>query len=85
MADDVKEAIKKDGLIIGSRSVLKALKSGGLKSVLYADNCPRGIVRDLDNCARLSKAESKAFEGNSAQLGEFCGKPFNILAVGIRK
>ena len=82
---EIKDAVKAKKLVIGSRTVIKGVKGGSLKSVVCASNCPEGTEKDLNHYATLSKIEVKKFTGDSSRLGELCGKPFNVLMVGIQK
>lgn len=83
--DDVKEAVKKGKILIGTKSVMRGLKRGEVGLVVYASNTPEGFRSDMERCAGISRAEVKGFNGDSSKLGGLCGKPFNILTVGIRK
>jgi len=85
ISTDIKTAIKKNKMVMGSRSVVKSLKNGKTGSVIYATNLPKVTLRDLNRYSNISKVELKGFDGNSAELGELCGKPFPILMLGIRK
>ncbi len=80
---DIKSALEEGRVVIGTRTVMKALKSGKVKNVLYASNCPDEMVKDLDHYAKASVIKIEEFKGNSAKLGQTCGKPFTILLVGI--
>jgi large subunit ribosomal protein L30e len=82
---EVKDAEKAGKLLIGTKSVRKALKKGELKAVLCAENCPESMIKDLNHYATVSNTQVKEIKGNSDRLGEVCGKPFNILVTGIRK
>lgn len=82
---EIKEALKAKKVIIGSNSVLRGLRVGGLKSVILASNCPQDKIMDLERYSKLSGTQVNKFEGNSLQLGEICGKPFNVLLVGVKK
>ncbi len=81
----IKDAIKNDKLIIGSRTVLKNLKNEMLESVVYASNCPEELIKDLNHYSKVSSIKLEEFNGNSVQLGELCGKPFRILIIGMKK
>ncbi|UCD07797.1 MAG: ribosomal L7Ae/L30e/S12e/Gadd45 family protein [Candidatus Aenigmatarchaeota archaeon] len=81
----IKDAIKNDKLIIGSRTVLKNLKNEMLESVVYASNCPEELMKDLNHYSKVSGIKLEEFNGNSVQLGELCGKPFRILIIGMKK
>ena len=83
--ENIQEAVKKKRIVIGIRSVLKKMKRGEVSLVIYASNTPENFQRDLDHYAGISRIEVKGFEGDSAQLGGLCGKPFHILTVGIEK
>jgi large subunit ribosomal protein L30e len=82
---EIREAIKEKRIVIGTRSVMKGVKGGGVKNVFFASNCPESTKKDLEYYASGSFVTLMEFSGNSLQLGELCGKPFNILLVGIKK
>ncbi len=82
---EIKEAIKSKKIFIGTRSVLRGIKQGKVKAVFYASNCPENKVKDLNRYASLSDIKIEKFKGSSAELGEYCGKPFSILMIGIGK
>jgi ribosomal protein L30E len=81
----LKEAVKKDRIVIGTRSVIKGLKRGEFRLVVFASNTPEAFRQDLGHCAGVSGIDIQGLEGDSAHLGDLCGKPFHILAVGVRK
>lgn len=83
--EDIREAMKKKRIVIGTRSVLKGLKMGEFNLVVYASNIPEKFKGDLEYYARISGIEVKGFKEDSAKLGELCGKLFLILTVGIKK
>jgi large subunit ribosomal protein L30e len=82
---EIKEAMKEKKIVIGSRTVIKGVKKGHISSVVYASNCPQETRKDLEYYSKNGFLGLKEFGGNSVQLGELCGKPFNVLLVGIRK
>jgi large subunit ribosomal protein L30e len=87
MASDkmLKDAVKEGKVVIGKSSVLRALKTDSLKAVFTSRNCPPGLLRDIQYYSGISKAEVLKFSGDSAQLGQVCGKPFKIAILGIEK
>ncbi|HLD41659.1 MAG TPA: ribosomal L7Ae/L30e/S12e/Gadd45 family protein [archaeon] len=82
---ELKEALKAKRVIMGSNSVIRGLKAGLFKSVVYASNAPENSIKSLEHYTQLGNTSLERFEGNSKQLGEICGKPFNILLVGLKK
>ncbi len=82
---EIKEAMKEKRIVIGGRTVMKGVKRGHIASLIYAANCPESMMKDLVYYSQNSFVSIKEFGGSSLQLGEVCGKPFNVLVVGIRK
>ncbi len=85
LENDIKKALKEGKLFLGSRSVLKAIKTGKLVNVIYSTNIPKGVLGDMQHYAGISDTSIQEFPGNSVQLGELCGKPFSVLLLGIAK
>ena len=82
---EIKEGLKSKKVVLGSNSVIRAVKSGFLKTIVYASNVPEVSIKNLQYYSQLGKVSLERFEGNSKQLGEICGKPFNVLLVGLKK
>lgn len=82
---DLKEALKTKKVVIGSNSVIRAIKTGAVKTVVHASNLPENSLKDLGYYSQIGGITVEKFEGTSKQLGETCGKPFNILLVGLKK
>jgi large subunit ribosomal protein L30e len=82
---EIKEAMKEEKLVIGGRNVLKGIKSGKVKYVIYPINCKENVMGELNYYNKNFGLEIKKFKGNSRQLGELCGKPFNVMLLGIKK
>jgi large subunit ribosomal protein L30e len=70
-------------VIIGSRQVTRALKTGKLKLVILAANCPVDISRDISYYAKLAKTPVERFKGDARELGMICGKPFLVAVVAV--
>ena len=81
----ISDAAKEGSLLIGSNTVFKSLKKGRIKSVIAAKNLPESRKAELDQHASVSGISVESYEGDSSKLGEACGKPFNVLVVGIKK
>jgi large subunit ribosomal protein L30e len=84
MLDEIREALKSNNIIIGSKRTIKNLKLGKVKKVIIANNCPEKIRKDIEYYAKLSGIEVKEFDGTAKQLGITCGKPFSIAALAIK-
>ncbi len=82
---EIRDAIKEGKMVIGTRTVMKGAKRGSVSSIIYASNCPENTKKDLQYYASGEFISVKEFKGSSFQLGELCGKPFNVLLIGIKK
>lgn len=81
----VRDAHESGRLLIGARSVAKGLKSGKISHVFFASNCPEGRRKAISHQAGPGAADVADFGGDSARLGEICGKPFTVAVVGVKK
>ncbi|MBN1897058.1 MAG: 50S ribosomal protein L30e [Candidatus Aenigmarchaeota archaeon] len=81
----VKDALKAGKTVIGKESVIKAVKNGRLSGIVCPSNCPAVLMKELEYYSRISKVHVSRFKGNSADLGQLCGKPFKIMILGIEK
>jgi len=82
---DIKNALKEKKLIIGSESVLRNIKSVSVSYVIYPINCREDVLKELKYYSKNFGLDIRKFKGNSRQLGELCGKPFNVMLLGIKK
>ena len=81
----IKDALKAGKTVIGKESVMKAVKTGKVTTVMCPVNCPAGLLKEFEYYGKVSGLKLEKFEGNSADLGQLCGKPFNIVILGIEK
>ena len=81
----IKDALKDKKPVIGRQEVLRMAKLGLLESIIYAVNCPPQNVEELEYYSRISKIGLHKFGKSSSNLGQLCGKPFNIIILGIKK
>jgi large subunit ribosomal protein L30e len=82
---EITEAMKEKKLVIGTNNVIKIIKRDDVKCVICSANCTEDVMNDLNYYSKNFGVEIKKFKGNSRQLGEICGKPFNVMLLGIRK
>ena len=81
--DEIKSALAKNALVIGTRTVVKALKTGSVKSVIIASNMPESVKKDLQHYASTADTPLHNFGGTGKQLGTFLGKPFPVATLAI--
>jgi ribosomal protein L30E len=66
--------------IIGIRSVMRGIKTGKIKSVMIAKNCPAHVIKKID-----SSIEMKTFNGDQKEFGTYLGKPFCVAIAGFEE
>lgn len=68
---------KEEEMVIGAREISKGVKSGVVKKVVVAKNCPKHLIEKLGN------VKVEIFNGDQTQLGTKLGKPFPVAMVGF--
>jgi len=84
MMDELRNAIKENNVVIGSKQTIKQLKLKNIKMVVIASNCPDNIKKDIEYYSKLTGIKAEKFDGTAKQLGVFCGKPFSIAVLAIK-
>ena len=83
--EDIKSALENDKVLIGKKRIIKDIKTKDLNLVIVASNCPDEIKKDLNHYAKIGEVNVQEFDGTSKELGTFCGKPFPIATIAIKK
>jgi len=83
--EQIKESIANNSAIIGSKRVLKDIKTGNVDLVVVAKNCPENIKKDVEHYSKVGNLKLEEFDGTGKDLGTFCGKPFSIAILAIKK
>ncbi len=86
---DIEKAIaaaaKTGKVTFGADSTIKNAKSGKVKMIVLAANCPQNVREDIEYYCKLSNVPFIAFRGSAIDLAAVCGKPFTISALSIRE
>jgi len=83
MIEDLRNALKENKVILGSKRTIKYLKLGKVKMIVISNNCPENVKKDLEHYTKLTGTKLENFDGTAKQLGIFCGKPFSIATLAI--
>ena len=78
-------AVKTGKVSFGANSAIKNAKTGKIKLIILASNCPRDTREDIEYNCKLSKIPLIVYKGSSIDLATVCGKPFMISALSIRE
>jgi ribosomal protein L30E len=88
MADfisDIKDAMKKKRLVLGTESTVKNLKLGKLAKVFATNNCPEDVKGDLEYYGELANVPVVYLSIPNDELGTICKKQFAISVLGQKK
>ncbi|MEM0230726.1 MAG: ribosomal L7Ae/L30e/S12e/Gadd45 family protein [Candidatus Woesearchaeota archaeon] len=88
MADEtnrIREMLKENRLVIGSRAVLRELNKGNLEQIFLAANPAQKIEKDLTARANAAGCPIQKLTIPNDELGILCKKQFSISALGVRK
>ncbi len=83
--EEIRNALKKNNLVIGTDKTIKMLKQGKVEKVFYTLNCPEQTKKDLENYEKISKVKLTELNHSNFELGTFCKKQFAISVVCIPK
>ena len=83
--DEIKSALESNKVLIGTKRIIKDIKTKDLNLVIVASNCPDEIKKDLMHYSKIVDLKVQEFDGTSKELGTFCGKPFPIATIAIKK
>lgn len=83
--EKLRDSVAAGTALLGTRSVMRAIRTGSTKSVMVANNCPAPVAADIKKLATLAGITVERFDGTGKQLGTLCGKPFAIATAAIRE
>ena len=70
---------------IGVREVQKGIKSGELKRVVVAKNCPDWLISKITGSEGAGNVAMERFSGNERELGTALGKAFAVAMAGFKE
>lgn len=79
----LRTAVQTGTVLIGTKETLKAISEGKARLVVVASNAPDTWQTRLEQRARERGVPLYKFQGNNGELGQGCGKPFGIAALGV--
>jgi len=77
--------VKTGKVLFGINNAIKNAKTGKVKLIIVASNCPRKSHEDIEYYCKLSNIPVIIYNGTSIDLGAVCGKPFMVSALTIRE
>ncbi len=80
---EVRQALQAGKALIGAEMALKQLRSGNLKKVFLAKNCPARVRADVEQYAQLGNVPVVTLLLNNEELGIICKKNFFVAVLGV--
>ena len=77
----LKDAIKEDAYIIGTKQVLGNISKS--KLVLVSKSVPRQISEKIESHAKKSNISTISYDHTSVNLGKLCGLQFRVSAFSL--
>ena len=77
----LKDAIKEDAYIIGTKQVLGNISKS--KLVLLSKSVPSHIIEKIHDDATKSKISTISYDDTSVNLGKLCGLQFRVSALSL--
>jgi len=74
----LKDAVKDQELIFGAKQTIKKIKTGELKQIFIARDCPEDIRTDIIRFAKMASVDVSEEEITSHEVGAICKKAFSI-------
>jgi large subunit ribosomal protein L30e len=80
----IQEALKSKKIILGYKETIKFIKVNTPKLIVISNNLPESLRMEIEHNAKVGNMKIEVFDGNSKELGIFCGKPFPVSALIIK-
>ncbi|RLI79510.1 50S ribosomal protein L30e [Archaeoglobales archaeon] len=75
----LRRALSTGKVYLGAKRTLKALRSGDVKLVVTAVNCPEEFLEEI----KRYDIPVLTYNGTNMDLGATCGKPFGVSMLAI--
>ena len=80
----IKDAVRDNKIILGYNRVIREIKTGKSKIIIYANNIPKDKLDNIIHNTKLVKIDVKEYPDDSVNLGLVCGKPFSVSVLTIK-
>ena len=80
---EIKQALDKGKLIIGTEETFKAIRRNLLVKVFISENCSCGD--DIKHLCNINNIDVIELSYSNEELGAICKKPFSISVLGMKQ
>ena len=84
VTEELQSALKKQHAILGYRESIKFIKLESPKLIVVANNIQEEKRKELEHNAKTAQTKIETFEGNSKELGTFCGVPYPVSVLVVK-
>ena len=77
--------LKEKKVVIGYKQVLRQIKIGNPKIIVYANNLPKEKLEELEHNTKIGNIKTYKFSKDSIELGLVCKKPFSVSVLAIKR
>ena len=77
----LKDAMKENKSILGSKQVLNSVKNS--KLIILSQSSPKKLADKILENAKKEKVSTLQFEGTSVALGRLCGLQFRVSTISL--
>lgn len=85
MISDEFKNINSEKVIFGKKEVLRALKFGKVKSIVFSSDIPEKLLEEIKELTESFEVEVNKFDGHNKELGMICKRPHGILMIALLK
>ena len=78
----LKDAIKENNHIIGTKQVMSSIKSS--KLVIISQSIPSSTIQQIEDSTKKENIPLLHFEGTSIMLGRLCGLQFRVSTISLK-
>ncbi|HLD81546.1 MAG TPA: 50S ribosomal protein L30e [archaeon] len=80
---ELRRAVDTGKVEFGSKKVLESASHGKTQAIVCAGNLPENVLSKIKRSASLSNIPLFVSDKNGLELGQVCGKPFNVGSASI--
>ena len=78
----LKDAIKENNHVIGTKQVMSSIKSS--KLVIISQSIPSSTIQQIEDNTKKENTPLLHFEGTSIMLGKLCGLQFRVSTISLK-
>jgi ribosomal protein L30E len=80
---ELSAAVESGSIVYGLNATLRALRRGDVAKIIYANNVPEKLRKDILYYSEVAGAPAEMFEGSNTELGVRCKRAHSVLVLAI--